>query len=121
MDGPVKVVEACSEHTGALSQSVEGGASDSGSDGRVWEGVIAAVYNALPFTFDCKTRGSVCHIVTSVRKTEENDALRNDGDKRAALTFSQLFFMRGELITNLETFALFLCGEVEWVCVTEED
>ena len=52
---------------------------------------MAAVYNALPFAFDCKTRGSVCHIVTSVRKTEENDGLRNDGEKRATLTFCQLF------------------------------
>ena len=41
--------------------------------------------------------------------------------KRAALTFCQLFFMCGELITKLETFALFLCDKVEYICVSEAD
>ena len=53
MDDPAEIAEACSDHTDAFFESVECDTANARGEGRVWEGVVTAVDNALPFTFDC--------------------------------------------------------------------
>jgi hypothetical protein len=61
------------------------------------------------------------HLRLTARGVGYCNVHQNDGLSREkrALTFCQLFFVRGELITKLETFALLLCDKVQQICVSD--
>ena len=59
MDDPAKVAEACSNHTDAFFQSIESGATDADSEGRVLEGIVTTIDDARPLALDCGKPASV--------------------------------------------------------------